>query len=78
MMNTPGQTRIVQHSSVAHAYGSAKFDKEHMEHTKHTVPWHGLSGPSSPLDGNAKMELASIWSVETFECSLYARLAKEN
>jgi NAD(P)-dependent dehydrogenase (short-subunit alcohol dehydrogenase family) len=43
MLSSPGQSRIVIQSSVAHKFGSPVFDKNRMEHPTYNWGWFGLN-----------------------------------
>jgi len=43
ILMTPGQSRIVQHSSVAHKIASPIFDRYHMQYPKFRYGWFGIN-----------------------------------
>ena len=43
LVNSPGQGRVVNHSSSAHSIGAPKFDRNHMQHPTYSVGWVGIN-----------------------------------
>ena len=43
ILQTPGQSRIVQHSSGAHYMGCPRFDKDNIDHPSYNWGWFGMN-----------------------------------